>query len=78
MAGIKHCCCRSERLTMSSMLAGTSPFNSIGTDAFAAPIELSIVMPCLNEAETLPVCVRKARQRLKNNSVSGEIIVGRL
>ena len=63
---------------MSSMLAENLPFNSIGAGASAVPIELSIVMPCLNEAETLPVCVRKARQWLKNNSVSGEIIVGRL
>ncbi|MDX2190286.1 MAG: glycosyltransferase [Bacteroidota bacterium] len=38
-------------------------------------IELSIVMPCLNEAETLEICVRKASDFLKNNNVNGEIIV---
>jgi glycosyltransferase involved in cell wall biosynthesis len=37
--------------------------------------ELSIVMPCLNEAETLAICVNKARSFLKGNSVEGEIIV---
>ena len=25
------------------------------------PIELTIVMPCLNEADTLATCIRKAR-----------------
>jgi len=37
--------------------------------------ELSIVMPCLNEAETIATCVRKARQFLQQNGVDGEIIV---
>lgn len=39
------------------------------------PCELSIVMPCLNEAETLAICIDKARSFLKNNDISGEIIV---
>jgi glycosyltransferase involved in cell wall biosynthesis len=38
-------------------------------------LELSIIMPCLNEAETLEVCIRKARQWLEKNCVLGEIIV---
>jgi glycosyltransferase involved in cell wall biosynthesis len=37
--------------------------------------ELSIVMPCLNEAETLEVCISKAKQFLNSHKVSGEIIV---
>jgi hypothetical protein len=32
-------------------------------------------MPCLNEAETVAVCVRKARAWLEANRVSGEVIV---
>src|SRR5579864_2660404 len=39
------------------------------------PIELSIVMPCLNEAETLEACVRKAQRALEKEKVSGEVIV---
>ena len=39
-------------------------------------IELSIVMPCLNEAETLERCIQKARSFLDRNNVAGEIIVG--
>jgi len=41
----------------------------------ADSIELSIVMPCLNEAETLDTCVRKALAGIKNAGVCGEVIV---
>ena len=40
-----------------------------------APIELSIVMPCLNEAETLAICIRKAQRFLEESGVAGEVIV---
>jgi glycosyltransferase involved in cell wall biosynthesis len=32
-------------------------------------------MPCLNEAETLAVCIRKARSYLAESGVSGEILI---
>ncbi len=32
-------------------------------------------MPCLNEAETLPTCIRKARNFLDTNHITGEIII---
>ncbi len=38
-------------------------------------IELSIVMPCLNEAATIGVCIAKARAFLAGHAVSGEIVV---
>lgn len=38
-------------------------------------IELSIVMPCLNEAETLAVCIDKAQGYLQRSGVIGEVIV---
>ena len=38
-------------------------------------MELSIVLPCLNEAETLEVCLKKANSFLQNNKVDGEVIV---
>lgn len=38
-------------------------------------LELSIVMPCLNEAETLATCIKKAQWYLKEHKLSGEIIV---
>jgi len=37
--------------------------------------ELSILMPCLNEAETLSTCIEKAQTFLAHNQVPGEIIV---
>ena len=39
------------------------------------PIEVSVVMPCLNEAETLKICISKALCFLKENNVVGEVIV---
>ncbi len=39
------------------------------------PCKLSIVMPCLNEADTLEVCIRKAFHGIKNSGVEGEVIV---
>ena len=38
-------------------------------------VELSIVMPCLNEAETLATCISKAQQFLDLNNINGEIII---
>lgn len=41
----------------------------------ASALELSIVMPCLNEADTLEVCIDKARRALSSHHIEGEIIV---
>jgi glycosyltransferase involved in cell wall biosynthesis len=38
-------------------------------------LELSIVMPCLNEAETLALCVRAAKAFLSDHNIAGEVIV---
>ena len=40
-----------------------------------AALELTILMPCLNEAETIEVCVRKALGFLKRSGVSGEVLI---
>jgi hypothetical protein len=37
--------------------------------------EVSIVMPCLNEAETLAACIKKALRALEAADIRGEIIV---
>ncbi len=37
--------------------------------------ELTILMPCLNEAETLEVCIKKAMTFLKENKVNGEVLI---
>lgn len=46
-----------------------------GVQSMAAT-ELSIVMPCLNEAETLEICIQKAQSFLRQSGVAGEVIVG--
>lgn len=38
-------------------------------------VELTILMPCLNEQKTVAECVRLARQFLSENSVSGEVLI---
>jgi glycosyltransferase involved in cell wall biosynthesis len=38
-------------------------------------IEVSVVMPCLNEAETLGTCIEKARRTLERLGVAGEVVV---
>ncbi|HEY5380612.1 MAG TPA: glycosyltransferase family 2 protein [Acidobacteriaceae bacterium] len=38
-------------------------------------VELTVVMPCLNEAETLAVCVDKALAALAANGIAGEVVI---
>ncbi|HEV2415353.1 MAG TPA: glycosyltransferase family 2 protein [Candidatus Dormibacteraeota bacterium] len=38
-------------------------------------VEVSIVMPCLNEAETLASCIRKAQRAIERDGLSAEVIV---
>jgi glycosyltransferase involved in cell wall biosynthesis len=38
-------------------------------------VELSVVMPCLNEADTLETCIRKAQKELTEHHIAGEIVV---
>ncbi len=38
-------------------------------------IELTILMPCLNEEETIETCITKAKKFLKKNKVNGEILI---
>jgi glycosyltransferase involved in cell wall biosynthesis len=40
-----------------------------------AELELTVVLPCLNEAETLAVCVDKALAALRENGITGEVVV---
>lgn len=36
---------------------------------------LTILLPCLNEAETLLVCIRKAQASINNLGISGEVLI---
>jgi hypothetical protein len=49
------------------------------TDTAAVPdtgeLELTVVLPCLDEAETVEVCVRKALTSMRELGVAGEVIL---
>lgn len=47
--------------------------NGKSTDHSA--LEVSVVIPCLNESDTLEVCIEKARLALSRHNIDGEIIV---
>lgn len=38
-------------------------------------VEFTLLMPCLNEAETLEICIRKARGSLERLGLKGEVLV---
>jgi glycosyltransferase involved in cell wall biosynthesis len=40
-----------------------------------ATIELSIVMPCLNEADTLATCIEKCNRVIEEHNLSAEVII---
>ncbi|MBP0463237.1 glycosyltransferase family 2 protein [Roseomonas sp. PWR1] len=44
-------------------------------EAEAGTVELTILMPCLNEAETIGTCVEKAMGYLARSGVAGEVLV---
>lgn len=39
-------------------------------------LELTVVLPCLNEAETIEGCIRRAQEFLLAHGVSGEVVIG--
>jgi glycosyltransferase involved in cell wall biosynthesis len=41
----------------------------------AETIEVSVVMPCLNEAETLENCILKAQRAMREANISGEVVI---
>jgi glycosyltransferase involved in cell wall biosynthesis len=50
--------------------------NTIAAEAIvAASRELTILMPCLNEAETIAVCIRKAQSFLAREQIDGEVLI---
>ena len=50
-------------------------FSTSDTRSPKRDIELTILMPCLNEAETIQSCVRKAMRFLAQSGINGEVLV---
>jgi hypothetical protein len=62
--------------TITAQLERTSALNDfLETESHSAMIELSILMPCLNEAETLGSCIEKALRFLADNQIRGEVVI---
>jgi glycosyltransferase involved in cell wall biosynthesis len=61
-----------ESSTTADAEARTRPAANGG--AHGAP-ELSVVMPCLNEADTLAICIEKAQRAMAEHDIAGEVIV---
>lgn len=48
---------------------------NLGLPTQAEACEVSVVMPCLNESETLAKCIEKAAAALRSSGLAGEIVV---
>ncbi len=53
----------------------TRPTSADQPESRAAELELSIIMPCLNEAETIGVCIKKASAFLETHGLAGEVVI---
>jgi glycosyltransferase involved in cell wall biosynthesis len=55
--------------------ASVRPIRYTPTRPVDREIELTVVMPCLNEADTLATCIDKAKRALAEHGIVGEIVV---
>src|SRR5579884_3760463 len=53
----------------------TPPAVEISYADESTPVELSVVMPCLNERLTLGACITKAQESMKRLGVKGEVVI---
>jgi hypothetical protein len=54
----------------------TDTFHTTAKDCRAIEaLELTILLPCLNEAETIESCIEKGMSYLARNGVRGEVLV---
>jgi glycosyltransferase involved in cell wall biosynthesis len=51
----------------------STPSNLSGS--VVSPIEVSVVIPCLNEADNIEECVRRSRAALDEAGIAGEVVV---
>jgi Glycosyl transferase family 2 len=64
------------RSALAPLAGGTSYEQSPGlATGEQSSLELTILMPCLNEAETVATCVRKAHAFLQRTGIEGEVLV---
>lgn len=63
----------SRELRVDAPESGAAAGSAVTTRS--APLELTVLMPCLNEATSLPVCIRKAKASLERLGIAGEVLV---
>jgi glycosyltransferase involved in cell wall biosynthesis len=62
---------------MSISLSETAVINDAASvqKSSVSGLELTVLLPCLNESETLEVCIRKAQSFMDENHIRGEVLV---
>jgi glycosyltransferase involved in cell wall biosynthesis len=68
----------SDALTISTTIPSASNLVSSvegSAHVVSAFMELTVVLPCLNEAETLAVCIRKAKASIEGLGIIGEVVI---
>lgn len=58
-------------------MAATSDvqINPTNSQQHVEGMELTVVMPCLNEAETLETCIRRAQKAIAEAGIAGEVLI---
>jgi glycosyltransferase involved in cell wall biosynthesis len=59
---------------LTTSMASCFVHNETVTDNRVEP-EVSVVMPCLNEADTLATCIEKAQRALEQHNIDGEVVI---
>jgi glycosyltransferase involved in cell wall biosynthesis len=57
------------------MTQTTAPFTRFAAPLAASTPELSVVMPCLNEADTVAIVIDKAQRAIRENGIDAEIVI---
>jgi glycosyltransferase involved in cell wall biosynthesis len=56
-------------------MGGVSAGALLDLSVATSDLEVSVVMPCLNEADTLAVCIEKCHAAMRTADINGEVIV---
>jgi glycosyltransferase involved in cell wall biosynthesis len=53
----------------------TQPEDAVAEPGASDSVRLTVVMPCLNEANSLEICITKARESMRQLGVPGEVVI---
>jgi glycosyltransferase involved in cell wall biosynthesis len=66
---------RTDRSPLWAAYPMATTTESATSDRQQETLDVSVVIPCLNEAETIAICTRKAKRAMEHAGLSGEVIV---